>query len=81
MKKLLALLLAVVMVLCLWACGSENTDETGSTQSDVSGETTGSEGNPAVTGGDLTPDLPSTEGDLEEFDIPASGGNLVVGEG
>lgn len=81
MKKLFALLLATVMLLaCLVACGKEATDETDSTQSanaiESTGETNGN-GDPASSG-DITVDLPATDGDLEtEPSLPATDGDLT----
>ncbi|MBE6945529.1 MAG: hypothetical protein E7459_05520 [Ruminococcaceae bacterium] len=93
MKKLLALLLVVVMSFCLMtACGNDdNTETTGSTTEatdNVEGtgtptEETAEPTEEVVSGGDIVPDLPASDGSLETIDystLPASDGDLEDGE-
>lgn len=87
MKKWIALLLAVVMVLALSACGNKENEDASTGTTDASGETsaqtndsTSPAGGNESSSGDMNQDLPVTNADMEvDQSVPASDGDLTEG--
>lgn len=93
MKKWIALLLAVVMVLALSACGNKENEDASTGTTDASTGTSASVETSAQTNdstspaggnesssGDMNQDLPVTNADMEvDQSVPASDGDLTEG--
>ena len=87
MKKIIALILALTMIMSLAACGSQNAEEPAEPsepeailpEEPAQPEETPEQDAPA-SGSDLPVEYPSSGSDLPDFEYPASGSDLAAGD-